>query len=65
MTHLEVLIIDRIVRLVVAQIGRTPLDDVAKGYTIDRVTDACRSGIASEFERWHKARCEITNLDEE
>lgn len=56
---------DRIVRLVIAQIGRTPLDDVAKRYTIDRVTIACRVGIASEFLSWHKARCEITKLEEE
>ncbi len=44
--------IDRIVRLVISQIGRTRLDDVAKGYTIERVTNACRRDITSEFNLW-------------
>jgi len=56
--------VDRIVRLVITQIGRTPMDDVAKGYTIERVTDACRGGIISEFKSWSKAMREITYLEE-
>ena len=55
--------IDRIVRLVIAQIGRTPFDDVAKGYTIEVVTHACREDIEAEFESWYKARCAIKDLE--
>ena len=55
--------IDRIVRLVIAQIGQTPLDDVAKGYTIEVVTHACRGDIEAEFRSWYEAECMIKDLE--
>ena len=55
--------IARTVRLVIAQIGRIPFDDVAKGYTIERVIDACGDDIEAEFRSWYEAKCAIKDLE--